>query len=238
MALPFRDLTDENSWQWSIRARSYRYLALHILPAVKQAASGTLKILDLGAGNGWLSYRLASLGHLPFAIDLLTNHYDGLAAAAHFQSAIPQLFPRFQAELDHLPFADDQFNCAIFNASFHYSENYERTLAESIRCLVPGGMLIIADSPTYSDASYGEQMIQERREHFQQQYGFKSDGLKSCEYLTPERLIALEARFGLEWRIHRVWYGLRWAARPVLSKLRKLRQPSQFRIYTAQVKQQ
>ena len=40
-----------------------------------------LRILDLGAGNGWMSYRLALQGHLPIAVDLLTNDRDGLGAA-------------------------------------------------------------------------------------------------------------------------------------------------------------
>ena len=47
-----------------------------------------LRILDLGAGNGWMSYRLALSGHLPVAVDLLTNDHDGLGAAMHFRQRI------------------------------------------------------------------------------------------------------------------------------------------------------
>jgi SAM-dependent methyltransferase len=238
LELPFRDLTGRNAWQWSIRSRTFRHIARNILPTLSGKPGAALKILDLGAGNGWMSYRLASMGHQPVAVDLLTNPFDGLGAAIHYKSALPRFFPRSQAELDHLPFADNQFDCAIFNASFHYSENYKRTLAETIRCLSPGGAIIIADTPTYSQESSGQQMLEERQQSFQKNFGVKSDSLKSGEYLTPARLLALEAKLEFEWRVHRVWYGFRWAIRPFRSGLKNRREPSQFRIYVAQVKHQ
>jgi SAM-dependent methyltransferase len=238
LALPYCDVTKRNSWQWDIRSRTYRYMARNVLRELARGGNSSPVILDLGAGNGWLSYRLACLGHRPIAVDLITNHWDGLGAAAHYRTALPALFPRVQAELDRLPFAEGQVDCAIFNASFHYSENYERTVAEAIRCLRPGGMIVIADSPTYTCEESGRKMVKERQELFQAKFGFKSDGMSSCEYLTRERLIALEAKFGIEWNTHRVWYGFHWAMRPWSAKLRRRREPSQFRIYTAQVKEQ
>jgi SAM-dependent methyltransferase len=238
LALPYRDLTGRNSWQWAIRSRTYRYIERRILPGLREAANPSLTVLDLGAGNAWLSYRLTALGHRPIAVDLLTNKYDGLGAAIHYRRVLPGFFPRFQSELDKLPFAESQFDCVIFNASFHYSENYERTLAEAVRCTRPGGTVIVADSPTYSCEECGQKMVQERREFFQKAFGFKSDALASCEYLTAERLIALEARHDIEWRTHRVWYGFQWAFRPLVAKLKRRREPSQFWIYTAKVKEQ
>ena len=236
-ALPFHDLTGRNASQWSIRARTFKHIAQNLLPVRSGNRNSPLKVLDLGAGNGWMSYRLACLGHQPVAVDLLTNTLDGLGAAIHYESALPKLFPRFQADLDHLPFADDQFDCAIFNASFHYSENYKSTLSEAIRCLSPGGTIVIADTPTYSQESAGQKMIQERRQIFLKTFGCKSDSLQSGEYLTPARLLALEGNLQLEWRTHRVWYGYRWAARPLIARLKGRREPSHFRIYSAQVKQ-
>ena len=236
LSLPFRDCTGRNSWQWAIRARTYKYIVNKILPIVASGISGPLRVLDLGAGNGWFSYRLASLGHHPVAVDLQTNVFDGLRAADHYQHSLTTLFPRFQADVDHLPFADDQFDCAVFNASFHYSENYDRTLAEAIRCLRPGGTVVIADSPSYSREEYGLLMVEERRKTFQERFGFTSDGLHSREYLTSDRLLYLGSQHNVVWTTHQPWYGFRWACRPMLAWIRRRREPSQFRIYTAQVK--
>jgi SAM-dependent methyltransferase len=236
LSLPFQDRTGRNSWQWSIRSRTFRYFGTRILPALEGRVSRPLTVLDLGAGNGWLSYRLAQLGHHPIAVDLQTGSFDGLGAAIHYQHSLPKLFPRFQAELDRLPFASGQFDCAIFNASFHYSENYDLTLAETIRCLRPGGTVVIADSPSYSREEVGLQMVEERRKSFHKSYGFASDSLHSREYLTRDRLFYLETRHDLEWVTYKPWYGIRWACRPALAWVRRRREPSHFRIYTAQVK--
>lgn len=236
LALPDSDLTNRNSWQWAIRAKTYRYMERKLLPAISLGTPRPLQVLDLGAGNCWLSYRLAQIGHRPVAVDLQINAFDGLAAAEHFRHALPSLFPRVQSEMDCLPFDTEQFDCVIFNASFHYSEDYDRTLSEAIRCVRPGGSIIIADSPTYSCDASGRRMLAERRKLFQTRYGFTSDSLASREYLTDERLLALQQKHRLKWAAHRVWYGLGWACRPLIARVRRRREPSQFLVYTAQVK--
>ena len=71
-----------NSWQWAIRARTFRYIERKILPGIITLAQPALRVLDLGAGNGWMSYRLAKQGHAPVAVDLITNDQDGLEAAS------------------------------------------------------------------------------------------------------------------------------------------------------------
>ena len=103
--LPFKDISGRNSDQWAIRARTFRAMQRSIVAPLARRTECALRILDLGAGNGWMSYRLALRGHLPIAVDLLTNDRDGLGAAVHYNTAIDPLFPRVQAELDRLPFA-------------------------------------------------------------------------------------------------------------------------------------
>jgi ubiquinone/menaquinone biosynthesis C-methylase UbiE len=229
LALPYKDTSGRNSQQWKIRSRSYDYLIKHVLKPSPDGGS----ILDLGAGNCWMSFRLAQLGYAPVAVDLLTNENDGLGAAAHFHKHLSAPIPRFQAEATHLPFQDKQFDAIIFNASFHYSENYEATLCEALRCLRYGGTVIICDTPWYSREESGGQMVAERHAIFLRRFGTASDSVKSQEYLTDERLRRLEEKFSIQWTIHRPWHGWKWAMRPWIARLRGLREPSRFRIYVA-----
>ena len=62
-ALPFEDLTDRFRSDWQIRATSFRALVRHVLEPAEARQRGPLRVLDLGAGSGWLSNRLAQRGH-------------------------------------------------------------------------------------------------------------------------------------------------------------------------------
>jgi SAM-dependent methyltransferase len=234
LSLPYEDISGRNSEQWQIRARSYDYLIEHVLGPNPQ--DGGARILDLGAGNCWMSYRLALAGYSPFGVDLLTNDRDGLGAAVHYRSHLPELFPRFQAEASRLPFQNEKFDTVIFNASFHYSENYVVTLREAFRCVRKGGMVIISDTPWYSCEKSGRRMVDERRALFSQRYGTASDSIKSLEFLTDERLRILEEQLSIRWTRHSPKYGFKWAIRPLVAKLRRRREPSRFHIFVAQKK--
>jgi SAM-dependent methyltransferase len=231
LGLPYKDLSGKNSEQWKIRARSFDYLMKHILNRNPQRNGG--RILDLGAGNCWMSYRLALANYRPVAVDLLTNDRDGMGAAKHFRKRLPAMFPRFQAELARLPFQSEQFDAVVFNASFHYAEDYVATLREALRCVRSDGTVIISDTPWYSRDESGRRMVAERRAAFFQQYGTESDSIESLEYLTDQRLRTLEEQLGIRWTIYRPHYGLKWAMRPLVARLRNRREPSRFRIYAA-----
>ena len=229
--LPYRDTSGNNRGQWAIRAKTFDFLTRNLLRA--PSAPDKARILDIGAGNGWMSFQLALRGFAPVAVDLLTNYEDGLGAAEHYRPLLPKLFPRFQAECSHLPFADNQFDAAIFNASFHYSESYSASLREALRCVRPGGLVIISDTPWYLHDESGRQMLAERKAYFRRQYGTTSDSLQCLEYLTDERLNLLEEEFSIRWEVLRPWYGFKWATRPLVARLRRRRTPSTFQIYVA-----
>lgn len=231
LALPFAARNDRNAAQWKIRARTYSYILRKVLDQVQRASHRSARILDIGAGNGWLSYRLAKIGMTPVAIDLLTNGTDGLEAARHYDGHLRRCFLRIQAESDRLPFCDSQFDVAIFNASFHYAEDFTRTLQEGLRCLRVGGMVIIADSPWYGKEESGWRMLSERRSDFFNRFGTFSDSIRSQEFLTDQRLDQLAEHFGLKWERHVPFYGLRWSLRPWIAALRGRREPSKFHIY-------
>jgi SAM-dependent methyltransferase len=209
-----------------VRRRTYRYFERRILPALERGCP--LDVLDLGAGTGWLSYRLALREHRPVAVDILTDARDGLGAARHFFAKLGRVFPLIDAEFDQLPFSSDRFDAVLYNASLHYSSDYRRTLTEARRCLRPGGRIIILDSPVYRLREHGERMRAERHEQFLAAHGTASDHIASIEYLDLVAIAALAREIGIEWTIHKPWYGLGWHLRPWKARLKSARPPSRF----------
>lgn len=231
-ALPYRDLSGRLQAQWAMRGRTYRYFERNIL-----GAAAPLDVLDLGAGCGWMSYRLALAGHRPVAVDILTDGRDGLGAARHYFETLTRPFPRINAEFDELPFPDARFDAVVYNASLHYSSNYTRTLTEARRCLRPDGRIIVLDSPVYRAPEHGERMRQERRRQFLAQYGTESDHIRSIEYLDLAAIRDLARDVGIQWRVYQPWYGFGWHLRPLKARLQGSRPPSRFWILEGRLKQ-
>jgi ubiquinone/menaquinone biosynthesis C-methylase UbiE len=223
-ALPYKDLRGVNSAQWNIRARSFRYFVRKLLPPLELAARRPLRILDLGAGNGWMSYRLLLRGHRTVALDIFADPLDGLGAIHNYPAPIPCVL----AEFDSLPFQDLSFDIAIFNSSLHYSADYRRTLGEARRCLKPAGRLFIIDSPVYKRAEHGRRMSEERQSRFERTYGFRSEAAHSIEYLDDETLDQISEQLGIAWSRRLPWHGWKWALRPLIARLRRSRPPSNF----------
>jgi SAM-dependent methyltransferase len=235
LALPFSDLNRSNDWQWTIRARTYRHLLQHVLRKLEQAHPGGCDVLDLGAGNCWLSYRLAQRGHRPVALDLLVNPWDGLGAGRHYLPHLERPFVRVQGEMDNLPFASGQFDIAIFNAALHYSANYEKTLKEVARCLRRPAWMVIADTPFYASEQAGQTMVAEKESTFIRKFGISPGSMPSREYLTPQALGQLAEALRLRWKVHKPWYGVGWMLRPVKAGLLRRRKPSKFYLLVAEL---
>ncbi|MCZ7545194.1 MAG: class I SAM-dependent methyltransferase [Anaerolineae bacterium] len=225
-ALPFADTTGRFRTDWRIRAKSYQAFVRRALAPLERLRRRPLAVVDLGAGNGWLSYRLAARGHQVIAVDLLTNPFDGLGASIYYDVA----FTPVQAEFDYLPLERDQVDLAVFNSSLHYATDAGATLREALRVMRRDGRLVVMDSPIYHDPASGAQMVREREAHFAARYGFRSDALPHVNFLTYQKLGALAEALGLKWRIIRPFYGLRWALRPLRARLRGHREPAQFAV--------
>jgi SAM-dependent methyltransferase/uncharacterized protein YbaR (Trm112 family) len=217
---------DPLAWQWAIRRHTWDHVRDRVLPTL----GPRLRVLDVGAGVGWLSHRLSELGHEPMAIDLLTDPLDGLGAATHFSPT----WPRVRAEFDRLPLHDSCCDLVIYNASLHYSTDYVVTLGEAMRVLRPGGHLMILESPVYRRDDSGPRMVAERHRQFEAQFGTLSNSVPSIEFLTERMLIELGATLGLRWRRSTPWYGWRWWWRPYRARLRRRREPSRFHVLIAE----
>ena len=224
--------------QWQVRARTFARFVDNVLGPLAAQVARPLRVADLGAGNGWLCYRVGLLGHQGLALDIRTDSVDGLGAAAPYATQLPQLFSRTAATFEALPLAARSCDIAVFNAALHYALGLSVALAEAARIVRPGGRIAILDSPFYDDEQTGQAMVTEKRSHAQQQFGERAGDLMALpfvEFLTRERLASASTALQLTWRRLRVWYPLWYEARPLLARLRGLRAPSRFDVWEAVV---
>lgn len=215
--------------QWAVRSRTFdAFMAKVLLPAALQS-NEPLTVIDLGAGNGWLSYRIASEGHRAIAIDIRDDSVDGLGAADPFLERAPSMRCLI-APFDAVPLPSETVDVAVFNASLHYATDLRRVLAEAQRLTKPGGQIAILDSPFYRSDAEGAAMVAEKRRKF----GKRAEllmALPFVEFLTVERL--LRAAPDLTWVRHKVRYGLAYELRPFLAAIRGKRRPSRFDLWVA-----
>lgn len=194
------DGTDDPGHDRARKARSFRFFEKSILKRLTSEAAKPLKILDAGAGNGWLANRVRKLGHEPVALDLLTDPRHGLGACLHYGDGSGRAFAAVRGEFEEIPLADDQFDLVVFNEAFHYATDYWRALHEARRCLHWGGRVVIIDTPIFTNWSDGEAM-------FERSYGFHADSVPSMGYLSLDMLQRLGRDLNIEWHFHRPWYG-------------------------------
>jgi SAM-dependent methyltransferase len=224
LELPYRDLTGRFDSIWRIRARTYDTFVDRVIGPLESGTSHALRVLDLGAGNGWLAYRLAQRGHLAVAVDLLDDALDGLGAIRSYaRNVLPVV-----AQFDRLPLPCECADLAVFDASFHYSTDYASTLREALRVLHARGTLVILDSPMYSDPRSGARMVQEREARFLSTYGFASNALKHEHFVTPARLSALSRELGLIWNVHQPRLDWRSRLSRAVGGVRARREPARF----------
>lgn len=127
--------TYDNDMKGEHARRLYPYVLEEV------AAAAPKRVLDVGCGTGALAQLV--LEALPgcelSGIDLSAGMLDrarqrlGRRAALH------------EADSEHLPFADETFDVAYCNDSFHHYPDPRRAAFEAWRVLRPGGMLIVGD---------------------------------------------------------------------------------------------
>lgn len=225
--LPCVDRDDPHAERWCVRRESFERFERHALPDVRQ---GSVRVLDLGAGSGWLSHRLAAAGYLVAAVDRLDDEADGLGACRHY----PVSFAAVQADFDALPFEPAQFDLAVFDGSLHYSPDPAATLAEARRMLIPGGRVVVMDSPMFAREGDGQAMVFEQLRQIETEHGIADPTAPGIGFLTFAALEQAASRLELRGRFLRSRGSLGWRLRRQLAWIRLRRQPAAFGVWVAQ----
>lgn len=225
--LPYAQPNHPLAEMWRQRTISFEaFLEIVLIP--KEKTKKQLSIIDLGAGNGWMSNRLAERGHCVAAVDLTINGFDGLGVHQHYGQDIVSI----QAEFDHLPLASDQFDLAVFNASLHYSADYGTTLNEALRLLNRAGTLAVIDTPVYQKEQSGMQMVAEREKAFEAKHRFKSNSLGSKNFLTQTQISDLQKELNRPIQIDHPVSAVRRGVRRLKTAVRGQREAAEFPILT------
>jgi SAM-dependent methyltransferase len=225
--LPSAPAGDPHAAQWRVRRESFESLRSHVRAT---ARGGTLRILDLGAGCGWLSHQLARDGHLVVAVDRLDDEVDGLGACAHYDVR----FASVHADFTALPFAPTQFDLAVFNASLHYADDPVSALAEAGRMLDKRGSIAVMDSPMFREEADGEAMLEDQRRRLEAECGIRQPLRAGVGFLTFALLAQEVSRLGLRERFVHSRGPVSWRLRRGISRLRIGRAPAAFGLWVTQ----
>jgi SAM-dependent methyltransferase len=218
--------------EWAVKACSFDTFVARVLEPLAATMQRPLTVADLGAGNGWLSWRVAERGHSALAVDVRDDDVDGLGAARAFAERMPARVERCVASFDRLPLPDGCRDLVVFNASLHYATDLDITMHEARRILRDDGRLAIIDSPFYAQDEQGVAMVEEKRRAARARFGARAAelmALRFVEYLTRDRLEM--ASPGMRWTRHRVRYPLWYELRPLKARIGGRRSPSRFDVW-------
>ncbi len=126
-----------------------------------------LHILDVGAWNGWLSHRLAALGHDVTSTDVFTDAHDGLGAVQHY----PAKFSAVQADQERLYLFDGPYDLIVAQRCMGYMVDVQRSLEQMKGLLAPGGTIILTGLNIFRNPSSIRKHFAQSALRFTEQYG-------------------------------------------------------------------
>lgn len=138
--LPFPTVTKDTTFQLKNGAMGHNFREV----MEKLQLSGVERVLDVGAGSCWTSYRMAQQGCEVVATDQRTMKYWGLRSLNAYADAVGGRLQGVCCDFDVLPFKAQSFDVVFINNAFQYVENLPQFLKEVRRVLNEKGKLVLA----------------------------------------------------------------------------------------------
>ncbi len=97
-----------------------------------------IKLLDLGAGNGWYTLRMLEKGANVCAIDISPKSIEKIDEdAAEYKEK--GMYCGYVMDATNMTFDDNTFDVVVGHGILHHLLNYDKTIKEILRVLKPGG---------------------------------------------------------------------------------------------------
>lgn len=163
------------------------------LEFIEQFTAGKkgLRILEVGAWNGWLSNRLSKSGHRVWAIDYLNDEYDGLGAHKHYTN---QEWRPLQVDLNDLSlFKDEKFDLIIVNRCSIFFTNPFSTFDFLKTLLCDQGSLLITGLQIFKNWKREKERIETMKKVFFENHGFEMFMFPIKGYFNKDNLRELSA---------------------------------------------
>lgn len=144
--------------EWEMRKSTLKKLVNHL-----QINNSSGSILELGCGNGWLSYNLAiSLKAEICAVDI--NEIELLQGARVFGEQQNLCF--VYSDIFSSVFKTQKFNNVILGGSVQYFNDLRNLIAKLLNLIDPPSKIYILDSPFYSSTAESAAAKKRSQDHF------------------------------------------------------------------------
>jgi len=196
--LPDIDPGHINAEEWKIRKRSADRLISYL-----RKKHRSLRILEVGCGNGWLSAKMADIpGSYVTGLDI--NQTEIAQANRVFvKDNLEFMYDLFNEDT----FEDEKFDVIVFAASLQYFQSAKKTLELALSLLQDRGEVHVVDTYFYKTEELAK--ANERSRSYYNALGFPQmadhyfhhamddlAGLKHHILLNPESMLSLLAKRG------------------------------------------
>ena len=202
---------------WPERHKSFQKLMRWFKQEI-DGRSRPLRVVDMGAGVGWLGGRLAmEAGELVelVALDLSAGDAFGLGAAGRLRQGLDRPLTLVQGDIERPPFQHKSVDLLIYNASLHYAGDVAACLAIAAALLRKGGAVVIMDSPISTGPvtaiSQPPPGVESKSE--------KEEAGRSGRPLANEKVLQALTETGLAYEIITIRRGFRWKVRQLRMRL-------------------
>lgn len=145
--------------EWQMRKRSFHRFQRYL----NRQFPSTMRLLDLGCGNGWMSNRLAENNQWEvWAVDV--NAVEMEQGARLFGR---QNLHFYYADILQNPLPDQHFQVIVLAASVQYFPDLKKLIQTLKKALLPGGEIHLIDSPLYPDATSRAAAADRTRSYFE-----------------------------------------------------------------------